>query len=136
MPDWALMFDDETEVAAARQRWRVIVTEQAEQGLLDPTNGALIQRLVILGILFDRSARQVAANGSVIKPKSSSARAIARVSPHFVAMTKLGKELLFLENCLGMTPQTRGKVTRAQARKRRATAADEFLTVIPGGRGK
>ncbi|MFK4725847.1 phage terminase small subunit [Bradyrhizobium niftali] len=130
MPDWALMFDDETEVDAARERWRVIVIEQAERGLLDSTSGALIQRAVTLGILFDRASREVAANGSVIKPKRSSARSISRVSPHFVTMTKLGKELLFLEGHLGMTPATRGRVTRAEARQRRRSAADEFLKIV------
>lgn len=136
MPEWELMLDDEAEIQAARDRWRVIVVAQAEEGLLGPTSGPLILRLVITQILFDRASREVAANGSVIKPKKTSSRSITRVSPSFTVMTKLNKELLFLESHLGLTPLTRGKVTRAGARQRRRTAADEFLTVVHGGRGE
>jgi P27 family predicted phage terminase small subunit len=137
MPEWLLWLDDDSEILAARERWRVIVTTQADLGLLDPTNAPLITRLVLAQILCDRAMREVAQNGAVISPKKSSSRSIARVSPHFQAMTKLNKEILELESHLGLTPRTRGKVRKTELRKtRRTTPADEFLRVIPGGRGK
>ncbi len=47
MPEWLLWLDDDSEILAARERWRVIVTTQADLGLLDPTNAPLITRLVL-----------------------------------------------------------------------------------------
>jgi hypothetical protein len=100
-PEWALLLDDDSEILAARDRRRVIVTTQADLGLLDPTNAPLITWLVLAQTLYDRSAREVAQNGAVIRPKKGSSRSIARVSPHFQAMTKLNKEILELESHLG-----------------------------------
>jgi hypothetical protein len=92
MPAWLLLLDDDSEILAARERWRLIVTTQADLGLLDPTNAPLITRLVLAQTLYDRSAREVAQNGAVIRPKKGSSRSIARVSPHFHAMTRLTRK--------------------------------------------
>lgn len=134
VPSWDLFFDDEGEIAAAADRWRVIVIAQHEAGLLDATSGAIIVRLVVNYALYDRVLRDVAERGAVLQPKRGSSRAISRVNPSFTTMTKLNREALEMEAHLGLTPRTRGSVTKAQHKARRSTAADEFLRVIPGGR--
>src|SRR4051794_11383116 len=112
-PDWILWFDDDAEIAAARQQWQMIVREMFECDTITEANVPLIAKLVVTQILYDRSAREVASKGAVLSPKKSSSRAIARVSPHFTAMVKLSSEALALENELGLTPSSRGRVTKA-----------------------
>jgi P27 family predicted phage terminase small subunit len=141
LPNFALTFDDPDEVDAAIVAWRLIVSSMAEAETLTPVNGRLIENLVLLYALYERAAKEVAANGAVLRPKKGNSRAIARVSPHFSAMVKLSADALALESALGLTPRTRGKVTKpARLRPRKSTPADEFLSkgakVVPFGRPK
>lgn len=128
VPDFALIFDDSAEVVAAIKAWRLVVDALAEAETLTPVNSRLAENLVTIYAFYDRAAREVGQNGAVLRPKKGSSRAISRVSPHFTAMTKLSSEALALESALGLTPRTRGKVTkRPQPKQRRRSAADEFL---------
>lgn len=129
-PDWSLLFNDSIEIAAAQEAWRAVTIELRERELLTDTNRQLILRLVSAYVLYERELRHVAEHGSVIQPKRGSKKAIARVNPHFTAMSKLSTEASTLENLLGLSPRSRGKVTRAQRKATRAQAADRYLKVV------
>lgn len=85
-PDWPSLFNDELEIAAAREHWRAITTELRERELLAAANGHSVQRLVCAYLVFDRMHREVAEHGVVTKPRRGNAKAIARISPYFTAM--------------------------------------------------
>lgn len=129
-PDWRMIFSEIDEVKAASEHWRVITTEMFERGTLEPSNAPLIERLIVVQALYDRSAREVAEHGAVVRPRKGNSRAIPRVSPHFTAMTQLSSECRALEGELGLSPATRGKVSKTDRRVRRTRAADRFLRVV------
>jgi len=129
-PDWSLLFSDSIEIAAAQNAWRIVTIEQRERDLLTDTNRQLILRLVCSYVLYERELRHVAEQGAVIQPKRGSKKAIARVNPHFTTMSKLSIEASTLEGLLGISPRSRGKVTRADRKAGRALAADKYLKLV------
>ncbi|MGU3495921.1 P27 family phage terminase small subunit [Xanthobacteraceae bacterium A53D] len=130
-PDWTSLFNDELEIAAASEYWRVLTTELRERTLLTPANTHSLQRTVCHYIVFDRACRQVAEVGAVSKPKRGSTRAIARVSPHYTVMREASADAAASEAELGISPRRRGAVTKAERGKKAPRAADRFLKSIP-----
>jgi P27 family predicted phage terminase small subunit len=129
-PDWSLILSDPLEVDAAREHWRRISGDMREAGTLAPGNAHPMQRLVNAYIVYDRSAREVAENGAVLKPKRGNPKSIARLSPHFTAMREAGSDAALLEDKLGVSPYGRNKVGKAQQRKRKTTAAANYLKPV------
>lgn len=131
-PDWPSLFNDELEIAAAREHWRVITTDLRERQLLAPANSHSIQRLVCAYLMFDRMYRQVAEAGVVTKPRRGNSKAIARISPHFTAMREAGSDAAALEVELGISPRRRGSVTKVEKRARKERASDGYLGAASG----
>ena len=129
-PDWSLLFSDEIEIAAARRYWRALTVSMQDAGTLGPENEASVLRLITVYILYDRAMREVAEKGAVIPAKKRNSRSIARVNPHFTALTKLSTEATALESALGITPRTRGKVSVRRRKANRTRAADRYLRVV------
>lgn len=126
-PDWQSLFNDELEIAAAAEHWRVITTELRERQLLAPANSHSIQRLVCAYLMFDRMYRHVAEAGVVMKPKRGNPKAIARISPYFTAMREAGSDAAALEAELGISPRRRGSVTKVERKQRRERPSDGYL---------
>ena len=126
-PDWQSLFDDDLEIAAAREHWRIITTELKDRGLLAPVNSHSIQRLVCAYLMFDRMYRQVAEVGVVMKPRRGNSKAIARISPYFTAMREAGSDADRIEAELGISPRRRGSVTKVERKQRRERASDGYL---------
>ncbi|MBD3762455.1 P27 family phage terminase small subunit [Rhizorhabdus sp.] len=131
-PAWALLLDDELEIAAAKTHWRQITTELRDRELLAPANGHAIQRLVVSYIVYDRCVRMVASSGAVLLPKRGNPKAIARTSPWFSAMREAASDAAVLEQEFGISPRRRGAVTKVQRRATRSTGADAFLSAKKG----
>jgi P27 family predicted phage terminase small subunit len=129
-PDWSLALSDPLEVAAAREHWRRISADMREAGTLAPGNAHSMQRLVNAYLVYDRAAREVTENGAVMKPKRGNPKAIARVSPYFTAMREAGSDAALLEDKLGVSPYGRNKVGKAQQRKRKSSAAANYLKPV------
>jgi P27 family predicted phage terminase small subunit len=125
-PDWTSLFNDELEIGAAGEHWRRITTELKDRGLMSPGNAHALQRLVVAYVLYDRSLREVAEQGAVTKPKRGSKTAIARTSPHFVAMRELGSDAAVLEAEFGLSPRRRSAATKAERKTKVVRASDEF----------
>lgn len=126
-PDWTSLFNDDLEIAAASEYWRLITTELRDRGLLAPVNGHSIQRLVCAYLMHDRMYRHVAENGVVTKPRRGNSKAIARISPHFTAMREAMSDANVLEAELGLSPRRRGAVTKAERKQRKERASDGYL---------
>lgn len=129
-PDWSSTFSDVLEVSAASERWRVIMIELRERMLLAEVNVHSIQRLVIAYALFDRTSREVAEHGAVVKPRRGNSKAIPRLSPFFTAMREANNDATILEGELGLSPRRRGHVTKAERKATRARAADSYLRAV------
>ena len=125
-PDWTSLLNDELEVAAAAEYWRLITTELLERGLLAPVNGHSIQRLICAYLMHDRMYRHVAEAGVVTKPRRGNSKAIARISPHFTAMREAGSDADRIEAELGLSPRRRGSATKVERKQRRERAADAY----------
>lgn len=129
-PDWASMFSDELEIAAAHEHWRVVSSELRDRDLLSAANAHSLQRLILSYIAYDRAAREVAENGAVTKPRRGNSKAIARVSPWFTAMREASADATMLEARLGLSPRDRSSATKAQRKATRARAADAYLKPV------
>lgn len=129
-PHWRLLLSDDLEVQAATEYWRLITTEMRERSLLSPANCHSLQRLVLAYINYDRSARDVAENGAVTKPRRGNTKAIARLSPHYTAMREAGADAATLEAELGISPRRRSTASKVDKKARSARAADQYLRPI------
>lgn len=132
-PDWQSLFSDELEVAAAKEHWRIITTELKDRHLLAAANGHSMQRLVCAYLMFDRMYREVAENGTVLKPRRGNSKAIARISPYFTAMREAGADAIALEAELGISPRRRASAGKAERKSRRERASDAYLGSKAGG---
>jgi len=126
-PDWQGLFNDELEIVAAREHWRIVTTELKDRQLLVAANGHSIQRLVCAYLMFDRMYREVAETGVVMKPRRGNSKAIARISPYFTAMREAGSDAAALEAELGISPRRRGSAVKAEKKHRRERASDGYL---------
>lgn len=132
-PDWHSLFNDELEIAAAREHWRIVTTELKDRQLLAAANGHSVQRLICAYLMFDRMYREVAEHGVVTKPRRGNAKAIARISPHFTAMREAGSDAAALEAELGISPRRRGSAVKAERKQRKERASDGYLGKARGG---
>lgn len=126
-PNWSTIFTDDLDLAAARENWRGLISEMREAGTLAVENGHAIQRLVIFRLEFDRAARNVVEQGKILRAKRTKT---PQINPEWTCMKQAGEAVADLESDLGISPRRRnaaGKVTRA---KKKATAADTYLTPV------
>jgi len=126
-PDWESLFSDVLEIAAAHEHWRRVTTELKDRMLMSAGNAHALQRLVVAYVLYDRSLREVAEHGAVTRPKRGNPKAIARTSPHLVAMRELGSDAAVLEAEFGLSPRRRSAATKVERTKKVARASDEFV---------
>ncbi|TPM59141.1 P27 family phage terminase small subunit [Mesorhizobium sp. B2-2-4] len=131
-PDWTSLFNDDLEIAAAREHWRIVTTELKDRQLLAAANGHSIQRLVCAYLMFDRMYREVAEHGVVSKPRRGNSKSIARISPYFTAMREAGSDASVLEQELGISPRRRGSVTKAERKQRTQRASDAYFGTASG----
>lgn len=131
-PDWESLFSDVLEIGAAREHWRRVTTELRDRQLLAAANAHALQRLVVCYVLYDRSLREVAERGAVMRPKRGNPKAIARTSPHFIAMRELASDAAVLEAEFGLSPRRRSGATKVQNGKKAPRAADSYLKPVAG----
>ena len=94
------------------------------------SNGHALQRLVIAYLLFDRTSREVAENGAVLKPRRGNPKSIARLSPYFTAMREAGADAERLEAELGLSPRRRNGVGKVARNGRKTTASAAYLKPV------
>jgi phage terminase small subunit len=126
-PDWTSVYTDELDVAAASTHWREIVSEMREMGTLTVVNGDAIRRCVLFRIEFERSARNVAEQGKIIRAKRTKT---PQINPEWTCMKQAAEAVADIEAALCLDPRRRnaaGKVSRA---KKKATAADAYLKPV------
>lgn len=126
-PDWALIYTDELDLAVAREHWREIVNELRESATLTVANGHAIRRLVFCRIECDRSLRNVAEEGKIIRAKRTKR---PMINPEWTTLKQTLEALTVLEAELGISPRRRGSAAKVNRAKRKATAADAYLKPV------
>jgi P27 family predicted phage terminase small subunit len=127
-PVWSTLFNDDLEIAASKEHWRRITTELKDRALMAPGNAHALQRLVVAYVLYDRSLREVAEHGAVVKPKRGNPKSIARTSPHFAAMRELASDAAALEAEFGLSPRRRSAATKVDRKQTKPRAADAYTS--------
>lgn len=126
-PDWTSLLNDDLEIEAAKEYWRLITTEMRTKGTLSPVNRHALQRLVCVWLMHDRMYRVVAEDDVVIRPKRSNKRGILRISPYFTAMRECKADAIALEAELGLSPRRRDEVSKVEQKSTRQRAADAYI---------
>ena len=70
-PEWSLLYNDELDIAAARDEWGVVVREMQQAETLAVANGHAILRLVEFRIQWRRASEHVAEHGAIINGKTT-----------------------------------------------------------------
>lgn len=123
-PDWSMTLDDPLEIAMAHESWGLIIREMKGAGTLSVANGHAIMRLCFSLVLYDRSVREVAENGSVVRAKKSG---VLQYSPYWVVVRQLDNDIRTGEAHLGISPLGRRKVGKATRTSGQARASDKYL---------
>lgn len=129
-PEWALTYSDADDQANAHEYWRLTMTELREQGTLSSINGAAVERLVVMRIVFDKASRHVAEHGAVTAPNPKLRRAIFRQSPHYQVMMQTATAIERAEAELGLSPRRRGSTTKVDRKQRQQQAADAYIRKV------
>lgn len=126
-PDWASIYTDDLDLAAAHEQWGIISRDLQEAGTLALANGEAMQRLVQFRIVFRRASQDVAEKGAVMKAKRSR---VPQYNPHWTVMKQSDEAIRVLEAELGIAPVRRGKATKVQRAKKTSRAADAYLKPV------
>lgn len=131
-PEWALIYSDPLDVDAAARHWRSATDELRAADTLAEANRHQIMRLVMLRIVHDRAASQVADEGAVLAPKRRSKTAIARVNPQFSVQMDSASALDRIEAELGISPRRRAAAGKVDRKQRARRASDAYLKPVAG----
>lgn len=132
-PDWKSLFNDELELFACGEHWRIITTELKDRALVSMANAHGLQRLVVCYVIYDRALKEIAENGAVSKPKRGNTRAIARVTPHFNVLRDMANDAATLEAEFGISPRRRSSATKSVTQKKASKPSDAYLKPVAKG---
>lgn len=124
--DWQSLYDDELDIAEAREQWGIITREMKEAGTLTVANGHAIRRLVEFRVQYKRASRHVAEKGAILPPTSKKAK-VGQWNPFWSVMSQAQDKITALEKALGISPDARGKAGKVQRAKKTSRAADAYL---------
>lgn len=130
-PDWASIYSDEFDIAAAHEHWGTIVRELQSTSTLAAANGDAIRRLVEFHVQYERAAKHVAEHGAILPPKNKRTK-VGQWNPFWSVMRQSDKAILALEAELGLSPVRRGKAEKVQRGKSKTRAADAYLRPVSG----
>jgi P27 family predicted phage terminase small subunit len=130
-PDWASIYSDEFDIAAAHEHWGTVVRELQSANTLAVANGDAIRRLVEFHVQYERAAKHVAEHGAILPPKNKRTK-VGQWNPFWSVMRQADKAILALEAELGLSPVRRGKAEKVQRGKTKIRAADAYLRSVPG----
>ena len=130
-PDWASIYADEFDIAAAHEHWGIVTRELQSAGKLAVANGDAIRRLIEFRVQYERASKHVAEHGPVLKPTSRKAK-VGQWNPFWSVMKQADEAIRAAEAELGISPVRRGKVTKVQRGKKTSRAADEFRKPVSG----
>lgn len=126
-PDWTGLYEDDFDVAIAREIWGQVIREMRGRDTLAVANGHQIKRYVMACVMHDAAARRVVEQGPVIKAKRSS---VPQYNPWWSVLKDADARAASHEAELGISPRRRAGASRVQRGNKKITAADKYLRPI------
>ncbi|QUT04831.1 P27 family phage terminase small subunit [Sphingobium phenoxybenzoativorans] len=126
-PDWIKFFSRKLDRARAAEYWGVIVRELRAAEKLSVANGHAIIRLVVAYVNFDRSAKEVAKLGPVMKAPRTK---VPTYNPWWTTMQNAASAAAAAEKDLCLSPRDRGAGAKVTTRKRKPSAATAYLRPV------
>lgn len=123
-PSWRSIFGRQEDRAAASAYWRDVLSELRGAEKLAVANAHSIKRLVVAYVMYDRSAKEVARSGPVMKAKKTG---VPTYNPWWTTMSNADSQAAALEKALCVSPRDRGAGARVEKKTRRATASAIYL---------
>ncbi|WP_258596653.1 P27 family phage terminase small subunit [Mesorhizobium sp. AR07] len=131
-PDWASLYADEFDIAAAHEEWGIVVRELRDAVTLSVANGHAVRRLVEYRVQFERASRHVAEYGPILEPTSKKAK-VGQWNPYWSVMRQAGEAIRALEAELGLAPVQRdkGATWQKDPQGRRRVPQTSFEMTLP-----
>ncbi|MEI5679552.1 MULTISPECIES: P27 family phage terminase small subunit [unclassified Mesorhizobium] len=128
-PDWASLYADEFDIAAAHEEWGIVIRELKDAVTLSVSNGHSIRRLVEFRVQYERASRHVAEHGPILKPTNKKAK-VGQWNPYWSVMKQASETIRALETELGLAPVRRGNATKVVRGKKSPRAADAYIRPV------
>lgn len=123
-PNWRTIFGRAADRDAAAGYWRDIVSELRAAEKLAVANAHSIKRLAVAYVMYDRSAKEVARVGPVMKaPKTR----VPIYNPWWTTMSNADSQAAALEKALCVTPRDRGAGAKVERKATRKTGSARWL---------
>jgi P27 family predicted phage terminase small subunit len=123
-PNWRSIFGRAADRDAAAAYWRDIVSELRSSEKLAVANAHSIKRLAVAYVMYDRSAKEVARTGPVMKaPKTK----VPTYNPWWTTMSNADSQAAALEKALCVSPRDRGTGAKVVKKTPRVTGSGRYL---------
>ena len=123
-PNWRTIFGRVADRAAAAAYWRDIISERRSTEKLAVANAHSIKRLAVAYVMYDRSAKEVAKSGPVMKaPKTKT----PTYNPWWTTMSNADSQAAALEKALCVSPRDRGTGAKVPKKATRVTGSQRYL---------
>lgn len=123
-PNWRAIFGRAADREAAAGYWRDIISELRSAEKLAVANAHSIKRLAVAYVMYDRSAKEVARSGPVMKAAKTK---VPTYNPWWTTMSNADSQAAALEKQLCISPRDRGAGAKVEKKARRSTGADRYL---------
>lgn len=123
-PNWRSIFGRAADREAAAVYWRDIISELRSSEKLAVANAHSIKRLAVAYVMYDRSAKEVAKSGPVMKaPKTG----VPTYNPWWTTMSNADSQAAALEKALCVSPRDRGTGAKVEKKSARRTTGGGYL---------
>lgn len=126
-PDWSSLYEDDLDIALAKEVWGHVIREMRGRETLTIANAHGIKRYVMACVMHDSAARHVIEKGPVIKAKRSS---VPQYNPWWSILKDADARASAHEAELAISPRRRGSASKVQRLGKRPTAADAYLKPV------
>lgn len=123
-PNWRSIFGRAADRAAAESYWRQVISELRSTEKLAVANAHSIKRLVVAYVNYDRSAKEVAKSGPVMKAARTK---VPTYNPWWTTLSNADSQAQALEKALCISPRDRGAGAKVEKKAKRRTGADRYL---------
>jgi phage terminase small subunit len=118
-PDWPSIFADVLDLEVAHREWATIVREMGGAQTLAPANGHAVKRLVEFRVQYERAARLVAEQGTIIPARRTQT---PRSNPYWAVMRQAAEAIRSLESRARLGAGTAGQGKDSAAHRAGAAA--------------
>lgn len=123
-PNWRSIFGRAADREAAAGYWRDIISELKAAEKLAVANAHSIKRLAVAYVMYDRSAKEVARSGPVMKAAKTK---VPTYNPWWTTMSNADSQAAALEKALCVSPRDRGTGAKVVKKSTRVTGSARYI---------